>query len=245
MSLIYQPRGKAREYAPLALELYSGCLHRCRYCYVPGHTGTTAQQFHHPGEIKPINGILDQLEREARSLQLRGEEREILMCFHCDPYQNLAPRAMDITRQAIKILIRHDLHFTILTKGGLRAARDFDLLEGYHQAAFGTTLVFWRQADADVWESGAASIVSRIAAVQKAKSLGVRCWISLEPVIDPEQALMLVKRLHPYVDYWRIGKINDHPELEKRIDWKAFGLEICRLLDGLGARYYLKQSLVF
>ena len=33
MSLIYEPKGKAREYSPLALNVYSGgCDHACRYC---------------------------------------------------------------------------------------------------------------------------------------------------------------------------------------------------------------------
>lgn len=32
---IYEPSGKAREYSPLALNLYKGCDHGCNYCYVP------------------------------------------------------------------------------------------------------------------------------------------------------------------------------------------------------------------
>ncbi len=33
--LIYVPKGRAREYSPLALNLYRGCEHRCSYCYCP------------------------------------------------------------------------------------------------------------------------------------------------------------------------------------------------------------------
>ena len=35
MSIIYEPRGKAREYSELAANLYTGCSHGCRYCYCP------------------------------------------------------------------------------------------------------------------------------------------------------------------------------------------------------------------
>lgn len=30
---IYEPKGKAREYAELALEVYKTCSHMCKYCY--------------------------------------------------------------------------------------------------------------------------------------------------------------------------------------------------------------------
>jgi len=35
--LVYGPKpdGPSGEYAPIALNLYRGCGHKCRYCYVP------------------------------------------------------------------------------------------------------------------------------------------------------------------------------------------------------------------
>jgi excisionase family DNA binding protein len=33
---IYIPGGPAREYAELALNIYTGCTHACRYCYAAG-----------------------------------------------------------------------------------------------------------------------------------------------------------------------------------------------------------------
>ena len=31
MPVIYEPKGKAREYSPYACNLYIGCSHRCQY----------------------------------------------------------------------------------------------------------------------------------------------------------------------------------------------------------------------
>ena len=35
MQVIYEPQGRAGEFAPLAANLYRGCGHGCSYCYVP------------------------------------------------------------------------------------------------------------------------------------------------------------------------------------------------------------------
>lgn len=31
MDIIYEPKGKAREYADLACDIYNGCTHGCKY----------------------------------------------------------------------------------------------------------------------------------------------------------------------------------------------------------------------
>ena len=35
MKPIYEPKGAAKEYGDLALNIYTGCPHRCYYCYCP------------------------------------------------------------------------------------------------------------------------------------------------------------------------------------------------------------------
>ena len=35
MRAIYKPAGRAAEYAPLAVNLYTGCGHACTYCWAP------------------------------------------------------------------------------------------------------------------------------------------------------------------------------------------------------------------
>jgi DNA repair photolyase len=40
----------------------------------------------------------------------------------------------------------------------------------------------------------------RIAAIKAAHEMGIRTWVSLEPVIDPDQALELIEQIHPFVD---------------------------------------------
>jgi DNA repair photolyase len=225
MKIVYQPRGKAAEYAQLACNYYCFCTHGCRYCYrLPF---VSAQKFHQEGI--PKKDAISCLRKDAA--KLKGDTRQ--------------PCEMEIglTRQVIKVLSEHDLHFTVLTKGGTRAVRDFDLLENYDKARFGSTIVFWDQKDADDWEPNAATVADRISAVEQAHNRGIPTWVSLEPVIDPVQALKIIQELHPIVDHWKVGKLNHHKKVEQQVNWLQFRDEVTALLDALGADYYLKNSL--
>ena len=120
--------------------------------------------------------------------------------------------------------------------------RDFDLYDA-GRGRFGSTVIFMDQAYANDWEPGAASIKDRIRAIQEAHEQGIRTWVSLEPVIEPEQALQVIRELHPIVDHWKVGKINHQPEIERKHDWLKFKDDVKDVLDALGADYYLKNSL--
>ena len=235
-NIIYEPQGKAKEYAELACNLYNGCTHGCLYCYAKRYKQADYYQ-----AADPKKDVIAKLTQDVARL---GEDTpEILLSFQGDVYQP-AEMELRLARQALTLFREHHLPFTVLTKGGTRAMRDFDILEGYNNSArFGTTLIFLEQVDANHYEPDAALIGDRIEAIEQAKQRGIPTWVSLEPVIDPEQALDIVKALHPIVDYWKIGKINHNHELEKGTDWKVFREQITALLESVGAKYYLKKSL--
>ena len=239
--IIYETRGKAKEYAPLGVELYTGCRLGCRYCFVPKLRNITIEQFHK--DARPVDNAISKLESDAKRLKTRQDDREILLCFESDPYQFSKNEKQHITREAIEILKEYGLRFTILTKAGFRGTYDFDLLKGYKKASFGTTIIFTDQGDAKKWEPDAANINFRIKAIEMAREKDIKTWVSIEPVIDPNQALQLIEKYHPIVDHWKIGKINYHREIEAKVDWIRFREEVKSLLDSLGADYYLKKSL--
>jgi DNA repair photolyase len=235
MDIIYAPKGKAREYADLAMDIYKGCTHGCIYCYATHYAGDGFYQ-----AAAPRRDLIDRLRGDVA--QLAPDCPEILLSFHGDVYQP-AEDKLQLTRQALQLLRAADLPFTVLTKGGRRAIRDFDILAGYPKARFGTTLIFTDQSAVDYWEPGAASVSDRIQAIKEAHSRGIPTWVSIEPVIDPGQAVKLVKMLHPVVDHWKVGKINYHKNIEDAVDWGRFRDEMTDLFNVLGADFYLKKSL--
>lgn len=122
MNVIYEPKGRAREYAPLACNLYMGCTHGCKYCYAPA-------------------------------------------CM----YKKTTPC--------------------------------------------------------------------------KAYEMGIYTWVSMEPMIIPQEALEVIRQAHDYVDFWKVGKLNHNKEVERSIDWAKFRDDATALLESFGSEYYIKEDL--
>lgn len=231
MQTIYEPKGPALEYSPLALNVYEGCTKGCTYCYVRKMWRQFGKEFE-TTTLRP--GLLEALEK--RCAGWKGEKKLVLLCFACDPYP--APADDRPTREVIQILKRHGFPFQVLTKGGMRASRDFDLYgKGDMYAA---TLTFCRDDDSAQYEPGAARPWSRIRSLWLAHNQGIATWASLEPVIDPEQTVALIEQTHEFVDLFKIGKLNHQ---KSSIDWRKFARQAIDLCQSLKANYYIKKDL--
>lgn len=236
MPIIYEPTGKAKEYADLACNLYNGCTHGCTYCYAKRY-----KQNEYYAAADPKNDVIEKLRKHAPRLP-SDKTPEILLSFQGDVYQH-AETELRLTRQALEILVLNNLSFTVLTKGGNRAERDFDLLQQSGKARFGTSLVWTDDAKRQKFEPDAAPVRERVAMICKATGRKIPTWVSLEPVIDPKEALRVIKALHHVVGFWKVGKINHNKELESAYDWVKFREDVTELLERVGAKYYIKKSL--
>ena len=231
MPVIYEPKGKAQEYAHLAINHYVGCGHGCMYCYVPNITRNTT--FH--TEQKPKANILDRIRKEAP--KHAGTDKRVLLCFSTDPYQPLDVD-LAITRKVIQILKDYDIPFQILTKGGIRAVRDFDLYGP--DDAFATTLTFLDPDKSKLNEPNAATPDDRIIAIAAAKKEGIKTWVSLEPVIDGRETLKIIEATHNIVDHYKVGPLNYSGQ---QIDWRQFGIAAINTFERLKKSYYIKAEL--
>jgi DNA repair photolyase len=236
--VIYKTTGRAKEYNDYACNLFFGCSHGCVYCYGPDVLHRDRIEFHN--NPVPRKNILDSLRAHAGALtKLRKIEGNILLCFVTDPYQP-ADVMGEFTREAIKILHSKGLGVTILTKGGWRAARDFDILQPGDE--FAVTLTCGKEETSLKWEPGAAIPEERIDVLKGAHDMGIKTWVSFEPVLFPGATLKLMERVREFADEYRIGKLNYHPHA-KEIDWKLFGQKAIECCQNLDIDYMIKADL--
>ena len=220
MKPIYEPKGAAKEYGDFALNIYTGCPHRCYYCFAPGVLHRDREQFH--SIVEPRKNIVEETRKQIEREHITG--KLIHLCFTCDPY----PTGYDstATREIIKLLKDSRNHVQILTKGD--GSRDFDLLDGED----------WYGITADGITSN--STTRRFNSLAEAHKRGIKTWVSFEPVTDERSFYIALHALHQVADKVKIGKLNYFPST---INWKEFGCRAEALCKILGVDYYIKDSL--
>lgn len=234
--IIYETKGRAREFNELACNLFTGCEHGCVYCYAPDILHKDRGIFGKP-EIRVT--ALDIL-RSAKTLADKGETRRVLLCFTCDPYTPVEQETA-LTRKCIMALHEAGLNVMILTKAGKRSTRDFDLLTP--KDCYATTLTCMNNHQSKQWEINASPPNERIDALEQANRLGIETWASLEPVIYPDATKALIAYTRHFVGHYKVGTMNYHPHGET-INWHDYGWGIKSHLDYLNAKYYFKKDLL-
>jgi len=184
----------------------------------------------------------EKFEKDAQYLGSINEKRSILLSFTTDPYQHLDVQ-LQLTRKAIQILHKYQLKVSILTKGGIRSERDLDLLASNpNLSEYGITLVFSSEKYREEIEPFAANINERIQVLRKAHEMGIFTYVSLEPVWFAEESLNIIDMTHEYVDLYKVGKLNHHPQA-KTVNWAEFRRNVIRKLEDHNKKYYIKRDL--
>lgn len=223
MKPIYIPSGKAKEYGDYALNIYTGCPHRCFYCYAPNVLHRDRQQFHEI--VEPRKNIVEETRKQIEREKITG--KLIHLCFTCDPY----PHGYDTTatREIISLLKNTGNNVQILTKGD--GSRDFDLLGP--EDWYGITIDGIETRRNPLWKA-------RVDALKQAHYVGIKTWVSFEPVTNEGAFFISLRLIAPFVDKVKIGKLNYH---KSDIDWADFGRRAEALCQNLGLDYYIKESL--
>lgn len=219
MKPIYEPKGKAKEYGDLALNIYTGCPHRCFYCFAPPALRRDREKFH--SDVRPRENIVEETRKQLEREGITG--KLIHLFFTCDPY----PTGYDTTptREIIKLLKEYGNHVQILTKGN--GKRDFDLLDG--DDWYGVTLD----------GTGGKIETFRILDLFSAHMRGIKTWVSFEPVIDARAVLATIECVK-FADKVKFGKLNYY---HSTINWKEFGNKAEAICREIGLDYYIKDSL--
>lgn len=227
MKPIYEPKGKAKEYGDLAINIYTGCPHRCYYCFAPNVLHRDREKFH--SQVRPRENIVEETVKQLNREGITG--KLVHLCFTCDPFPR-GVKGLSTTRKIISALKMFGNHVQILTKNGDDALMVFDMLDD--QDWYGVTL------DGDENNPHTSSTGDLICSLMEAHSRGIKTWVSFEPVVNADRVIELIYEVAPYVDKVKIGKLNYHPS---DIDWAEFGREAEAHCKALGLDYYIKDSL--
>ncbi|MGN6369011.1 MAG: hypothetical protein ACTHN5_12190 [Phycisphaerae bacterium] len=215
-------------------------------CYVPrilrahlarGGTVSQARQVFDEGAI-PRDHFLENLTADAKKYQACNITAQVMLSFTTDPYH---PGDTSLTRETLETIKRYGMGICTLTKGGTRALRDLDLFRP-ERDAFATTLTSLDPEFSAKWERGAALPNDRLDAIRGFHSRRIFTWVSLEPVLDTDATIEIIRRTYKFVDLFKIGRVN-YSGLTKKIDWKRFTHDVLKVVNELGVKHYIKADL--
>jgi DNA repair photolyase len=235
--VIYQPKGRAGEYAEWATNPYVGCGHGCVYCYVPHIPGQPDRQTFNRLAI-PRPDFAVRADHAAQRLQKRGISAQVMLSFTTDPYHRFDT---SLTREVLAILHDYGHGFCTLTKGGTRALRDLPLFNP-HTDAFACTLTSLDDRRALKWEPQAAPSSDRLKALWSFHQAGIFTIVSLEPVLCVEDTLEIIRATAHMVNLYKVGKAN-YIKLPQAIDWQRFTQQVTAELRAYNAEHYIKRDL--
>lgn len=243
---IYQPKGKAGEYAAWACNFYTGCSNDCQYCYckrgVLSHVWSTTPQLKKC--FKDTDDAIATFRKELdyyianSSIQSRG----LFFSFTTDP---LLDETGGLTVEAAEYAIRKRVPVQILTKradGALRFVECLSQMLGgirpVHKIAIGFTLTGF-----DELETNASLTESRIHAMRTIHALGLRTFASLEPMLDLTMTEDIINCTLSFCDLYKIGLLSGGKQPIDPKNLFSFIPNITYKIGNAGAKVYWKKSI--
>ena len=250
--LIYQPSGKAKEYALWACNLYNGCSNNCSYCYckrgVLGSVmGGTVPKL--KTGLKDEEAAFKTFEKELKKYrETIIRDGGLFFSFSTDP---CLPETIGLTLRCIDLATDRGIPCSILTK---RAEWIIDKTDGWRIVkkkkkllSIGFSFSGWEQA-----EPGASPESERIKALRKLSRAGIRTFASFEPILDIGGIELTIRDILPYCDEFKFGLLSgtngktglyDDPNYLWR-EISEFFAKYDAILKLSGKKVYWKKSVI-
>ncbi len=166
-----------------------------------------------------------------------NDNRRVMFSFTSDVYQ-LDKEFNSITRDALLLFKKYNQPFHLLTKGGTKAVRDFDLYK--EKDWFACSLTFFDEQKSLQIEPNAATPKDRLEALGIAKARGIKTWVSFEPTLEEEETYKLYEASKKNVDFYKIGKVSRY---KTNVDWHNFTNTIADMMENDKQPFFLKYDL--
>ncbi len=202
------------------INVASGCLHGCTFCYVPSTPviRTRQAQLALKGVDNPQmdwgkylfvrEGIAEQLEEILRRKRTwkttESGQGVVMLCSGTDPYQN--HQTAKITRQVVEVLLKYDKRVRILTRSPLWI-NDIDILRSPN-VTVGMSLPMIDDEFSRKIEPAAPLPSDRYKAMMKGYEAGIKLYVAIAPtpptmkLQDFQNLLQQVMKFEPEVIFW-------------------------------------------
>ena len=206
------------------INTYRGCEHNCTYCnarYTHEYLGLPTGEFAYKIIVK--DNAAEALDKEL-SREKWNKKWTVNMATVTDPYQP-AERKFKITREVLKVFLKHHNALMVTTKSDL-ILRDLDILTNIAKTGFLNVVITIPILDENLRkkiEPKAASIQKRLEVVQKIHDAGITVGVTsipLFPYISDSEGDVekLVKTLSENgADYVIIDMLNFREEARDRV----------------------------
>lgn len=179
---------------------YTGCEHKCEYCYARFMKRYTGHQEEWGGFVDVKINAPELLEKELE----RKKPGKVWISGVCDPYQPIEEKYR-ITRSCLEVLQRNNWPIIIQTKSPL-VTRDIDILRKFKDAEVGLTIPTWDEKMKKLFEPKTPSISKRIKALELLHNQRIKTYVMIAPILPG--ADKLVNPVAKFVDRVLIDKMN-------------------------------------
>lgn len=212
---IYNPSGKAGEYAQWACNFYVGCSNGCTYCYckkgiLAGVMGQDKPQLKKcfKNDAHAITTFLKEMNENIYELQKHG----LFFTFTSDPFLK---ETILLNQAAIQLCVSNSIPVKVLTKCTWWIDDEFTMMTlsvFADKIAFGFTLT-----GHDELEPNASTNAERIVAMKKLHDAGLKTFASIEPVIETLDSIDMIRESKSFCDLFKIGLLSG----SKLAGWQA------------------------
>ena len=152
-----------------SLDPYTGCEHRCIYCYITSYIKD-------PWRVRPKKDFLKYLERDLK----HAPKMPVSMSNSSDPYPSME-RELLLTRGTLELLKRYEFPVLLLTKSDL-VTRDADILSSM-KSVVSITITTLNEKLARKLEPLAPSPERRLRAIEELKDWNIWVAVRIDPII--------------------------------------------------------------
>ena len=208
----------------LTFNPYSGCNHRCVYCYASSYVPNFFN-------CRPKKDLIQRLEKESH--KLKGEI--ISISNSSDPYPTIE-KELDLTRQCLEILAQRNCKIQIITKSDL-VVRDIDILKK-RPSMVAVSVTINNDDVSKKLEPNAPSSSARIKAIETLIQRGIPICVRIDPVIpllndNPKDLIETLASLG-------VKHITSSTYKVKPDNWKRFSINFPEIAEQLEPLYFEK-----